>query len=125
MYYLQIETDFSAAHNLRGYEGRCENLHGHNYRIVVEVRGERLNALGMLIDFKELKRICEGVVGGLDHDYLNDIEPFDSLNPTAENIASHIFRGIGGELPDGVSVGSVTCWESDRCAARYSEHDEW
>ncbi len=119
MYELHIETDFAAAHNLRGYEGRCEKLHGHNYRVEVVVGGEELDGVGMLADFKELKSICEDVVSRLDHAYLNETPPFDRVNPTAENIAAHICSGMQGELPEGLRMVSVTCWESEKCAARY------
>ncbi len=119
MYQLHVETDFAAAHNLRGYEGRCENLHGHNYRVEVEIEGEELDDTGLLADFKELKRICEEVLAPLDHAYLNDIGPFNRVNPTTENIAAHICREVQAAMPETLEVISVTCWESEKCAARY------
>ncbi len=119
MYQLHVETNFSAAHNLREYEGKCENLHGHNYKVEVEIGGDTLDKSGMLADFKEIKRICANVTDRLDHGYLNDIEPFDCINPTTEHIASHICKSLQASLPKGLVVNSVTCWESEKCAARY------
>lgn len=119
MYQLHIETDFSAAHNLRGYEGQCENLHGHNYRVEVELEGATLDSEGMLADFREIKRLCGKVVERLDHGYLNEIEPFDRINPTTENLAAHIADGLSELLPEGLRVSCVTCWESEKCAARF------
>jgi len=119
MYKLDIETDFSAAHNLRGYEGKCENLHGHNYRVKVRISGSELDNTGMLADFKVLKKIIEEVAGRLDHAYLNEVEPFNEVNPTAENIARVICEGVQRLLPEGLKASAVWCWESDRCSAGY------
>ena len=119
MYQLQVEMDFAAAHNLRGYKGKCENLHGHNYRVMVEISGRQLNETGMLADFKDIKQMCRDIIGRLDHEYLNDTEPFDSLNPTTEHLAGHICQRLQEKMPDGLWVSAVTCWESPRCAARY------
>ncbi len=119
MYQLHVETDFSAAHNLRGYEGKCENLHGHNYKVEVKISGKELNEIGMLADFKEVKGLCEDVVDRLDHGYLNDSSPFDTVNPTTENIAAYICEKLQDSLKQGLQVDSVKCWESERCAAIY------
>lgn len=119
VYEIRAEASFSAAHRLRGYEGECEHLHGHNYRVRIALRCKELNPLGMAMDFKEVKGIAESVVSGLDHRYLNEVAPFDSVNPTAEQIAEHIAGALGDKLPDGVWVHEVTCWESDRCSAAY------
>ncbi len=119
MYQLHIETEFSAAHNLRGYQGKCEKLHGHNYIVEVEVSGNKLDETGMLVDFKVIKNLCIEITERLDHGYLNDIEPFDRINPTTENIARHLCETIQDELPVGLRATSVTCWESGKCAARY------
>ena len=120
MYTLTVHTTFSAAHNLRHYRGRCERLHGHNYRLEVAVGGAELNELGMLMDFSALSDLVERVVEGLDHQYLNQVPPFDTINPTAENIARHVAGELGSRLPDGAAVRWVACWESDNCAARYT-----
>jgi len=119
MYELLIETRFCAAHRLRDYEGQCERLHGHNYRVQVLLAGQELNSTGMLLDFKDASAMAEAVVGRLDHQYLNETVPFDSINPTAEQVARHVADGLASKLPRGVEVRAVTCWESDRCAARY------
>jgi 6-pyruvoyltetrahydropterin/6-carboxytetrahydropterin synthase len=118
-YQLTIQTDFAGAHCLRGYEGACERLHGHNYKIDVVVRGERLDRLGMLVDFKVVKRAVGEVVDRFDHQFLNETPPFDAVNPTAENIARVIADGLAERLPDGVAVARVTAWESDRCGATF------
>jgi 6-pyruvoyltetrahydropterin/6-carboxytetrahydropterin synthase len=119
MYELTLQTDFAAAHRLREYEGKCESLHGHNYHVELVLGGCTLNDIGMLIDFKEAKAIAGEVVDRLDHEYLNETEPFDRINPTTEQIAAHIAEEVAGRLPAGVEVRSVTCWESEKCAARY------
>lgn len=119
MYYLQVESDFASAHQLRGYKGKCENLHGHNWRVMVRVRGGRLDALGMLMDFGDLKKILAGLLERLDHKFLNETPPFDAVNPTSENLARFLYEELGGELPDGVRAHDVTVWESGKCAAVY------
>ena len=119
MYELIIHLGFAAAHNLRGYQGRCENLHGHNWKITVKVAAPRLDDLGMVMDFKELKAQCNSLLEELDHKYLNEIAPFDRQNPTTENIARHLYSRLSETLPDPVRVTEVTAWESDNCAATY------
>lgn len=117
MYELIVETHFGAAHRLRGYDGECENLHGHNWHLTVRLAGEKLNGLGMVMDFKEVKDLLNRVLDRLDHRYLNEVEPFDRLNPTTEHIAEYVARELSGQLPEPVRVSSVTCWESDNCGA--------
>ncbi len=119
MYELMVQGDFSAAHRLRRYQGECERLHGHNYRVEFLLAGDKLNPVGVLVDFKEVKRIAREVLGRLDHQYLNELEPFDTLNPTTEQLARYIAEEVASRLPEGVAVKAVTCWETDRCAARY------
>ena len=119
MYEVRVETEFSAAHRLRGYDGQCEHLHGHNYRVVLALCCEDVNSLGMAVDFREVKGIADDVIGRLDHTYLNEVEPFDTMNPTAEQIARHIAEAVEDRVPPGVWVRGVTCWESDRCSATY------
>ncbi len=119
MYYLQVEEEFASAHQLRGYKGRCENLHGHNWRVLLKVKGPKLDALGMLVDFGDLKRILREILSGLDHIFLNELPPFDRVNPTSENLAAFLFETLGARLPDGVSMHEVTVWESARSAATY------
>jgi 6-pyruvoyltetrahydropterin/6-carboxytetrahydropterin synthase len=137
-YELFIQADFSAAHNLREYKGKCERLHGHNWRVDLRLAGDRLGAEGLLLDFTEAKRILGEVLERFDHRYLNEIEPFDRLQPSSENIARTIAEAVAERFPvatgdsmgrhgdspvarrAGVRVVSVTAWESDRCAATYS-----
>ncbi len=111
MYELGVVRRFSAAHRLRNYNGKCENLHGHNYTVEVVVQGDRL-VDGMLVDFSLLKQRLDTLLGRLDHGYLNDIEPFTGIEPSAENIAEHLFRELGPHLPDHVSIVSVKVWET-------------
>lgn len=114
-YELTVEDNFSSAHQLRGYMGKCENIHGHNWRVKVSVTGSRLDSIGLLVDFGALKKILKEVLSGLDHVNLNDTPPFDSINPSSENIADYICAGVQSavsrEFPD-VRVSSVTVWES-------------
>ncbi len=119
-YEVTITSSFAAAHNLRGYEGSCERLHGHNWKIEVNVGSDILDKLGMVIDFRVLRAEAEKVVGRLDHNYLNEVSPFDTVNPSAENIASYLFDEISGAIKDDrVNVTSVKVWESEGSAATY------
>ena len=93
MYEVRVTADFAAAHFLRDYNGKCENLHGHNYKVYVHVRGEKLNEGGMLLDFSLLKAVLREVIGKLDHTNLNDLEYFDQ-NPSAERIATYIYEKV-------------------------------
>lgn len=119
MYYLQVEDDFASAHQLRNYKGKCENLHGHNWRVLARVKGGRLDAAGMLVDFGILKRLLKDCLDRLDHRFLNETPPFDGVNPTSENLARHIAGDLADKLPEGVSVHEVVVWESEKCAAAY------
>jgi 6-pyruvoyltetrahydropterin/6-carboxytetrahydropterin synthase len=122
MYELTIIANFSSAHCIRGYEGACENLHGHNWKVEVTVRAKGLDHLGMVMDFKAIKARTREVVDRLDHKYLNEVKPFDSVNATAENIAMYIFRELAASIGgSGVSVTRVKVWESDTAAAAYFE----
>ena len=121
MFILQVEGDFASAHQLREYKGKCENLHGHNWRVMVKVCGEKLGPLGMLMDFGDLKRLVKTTLDGLDHKFLNETPPFDTINPTSENLAKHLFAVLGKDLPENVRVHEVTVWESEKCAATYCE----
>jgi 6-pyruvoyltetrahydropterin/6-carboxytetrahydropterin synthase len=120
MYILTVEDKFSSAHQLRGYKGKCENIHGHNWKVVLSVKGEILNNIGLLIDFTDLKSMLKKVTEMLDHKNINEVPPFEELNPSSENIAKFISDIIQSELTksfDGIIVDSVTVWESDtsRC----------
>ena len=121
MFELSIHRDFAAAHNLRGYAGNCERLHGHNWKVEIVIRSEALDSLGMVIDFREVKKVADAVLEEFDHHYLNELARFQKRNPTTENIASVIFSEIAQKLPRGVSLAKVTVWESEGCSATYSE----
>jgi 6-pyruvoyltetrahydropterin/6-carboxytetrahydropterin synthase len=120
MYELKIEDSFAAAHKLRCYQGPCEELHGHNWKIEVVVRADRLDELGLVIDFKDLKAAAQEVLGSLDHRYLNDLPAFAETNPSSENIARHIFQQIASRIHrEGLWVEKVTAWESEKACASY------
>jgi 6-pyruvoyltetrahydropterin/6-carboxytetrahydropterin synthase len=119
---VMIEMGFSSAHALRGYQGKCENTHGHNYKVEVYVRGKELNSIGLLIDFKDLKAATRTVVEYLDHKNINELPPFDKeLNPSAEELAGYFFYEVGRQINnERVQVHKVRVWETDTCAATYS-----
>ena len=120
MYEIEIITSFSAAHRLREYKGKCEHLHGHNYRVHVTARSEAPGPGGMVIDFGDIKNAANKIMEKLDHSYLNDIAPFDVIEPSAENIAAHIFREIQTIAPAfSDMLHSVSVWESDTSRASY------
>jgi len=113
---------FAAAHQIPGHRGGCENLHGHSYRVRVWVRASALDALGMVVDFADLKAAMEEVVGPFDHAFLNEVPPFDQRNPTAEMLAQHVFAELRGRLDDERKrVTRVEVWESDTAGAVYEE----
>ncbi len=119
---LKTLLDFASAHSLRGYPGDCAKLHGHNWKIEVEVIGHELNEIGMLIDFKEIKRHAKAVIDELDHSFLNDHPHFQTLNPTAEHIAQYIYREIQNRIGSNqLKMHRLTVWENDRNCVIYSE----
>ncbi|MDH4274022.1 MAG: 6-carboxytetrahydropterin synthase QueD [Gammaproteobacteria bacterium] len=121
---LKIVTDFAAAHTLRDYPGDCSRMHGHNWKVEVEVVANALNAVGMGMDFKAIKQGAKDVINALDHQYLNELTPFLRVNPTAENLALYLFQAVGERLnAPGVRVSAVTVWETERACARYSEDE--
>lgn len=122
MYEVSVDESFAAAHNLRGYKGKCEDLHGHNYKVRVTLAGKEVDSVGLLYDFVQVKRVIQGVIRGLDHKYLNELAPFDVVNPSAENIARFIYDETSRQLPaalNGAGVASITVWETDVTAATY------
>ena len=122
MYEISVDETFAAAHNLRNYHGKCEDLHGHNYKVRVILAGKELDSTGLLYDFVHLKRVIQEVIASLDHKYLNELPPFDALNPSAENIARHIYDRTAMLLPQSANaagIASVTVWETDTSAATY------
>jgi 6-pyruvoyltetrahydropterin/6-carboxytetrahydropterin synthase len=122
MFELMIETNFASAHQLRGYKGECENLHGHNWKVQVYVLAEKLNDIDIAMDFRDLKKMTEEVVAPLDHSYLNDIFPFTEKNPSSENIAKWIFDSLKKKISeDYIHLSGVTVWESETASATYFE----
>jgi 6-pyruvoyltetrahydropterin/6-carboxytetrahydropterin synthase len=120
MYELRIISHLAAAHQLRDFQGQCENLHGHNWKIEVFVTGEEVEENGILIDFKEVKKATEKVIQVLDHRFLNELEHFKNVNPSSENIARFIFDSLTQQLTDDhLTVSKVTAWESDSAGASY------
>ncbi len=118
MYKIKVELSFSAAHNLKGYRGKCEELHGHNWKVEAVVSSDRLDNVGLVMDFKYLKTELNKVLDKLDHKYLNDIAYFKKNNPTSENIARYIYDSVRFHIP---LIDSVTVWESDNSSATYYE----
>ncbi len=122
MYILTIEDDFSSAHQLRGYKGKCENIHGHNWKVVASIKGNILNEIGLLIDFHDLKKMLSDILKNLDHQNINDIPPFDTLNPSSENIAKYIsdtFNEKLKEVSKDIQIDSITVWESQTSRCTY------
>ncbi|NCO83866.1 MAG: 6-carboxytetrahydropterin synthase QueD [Nitrospirae bacterium CG_4_10_14_3_um_filter_44_29] len=123
MFELTVDTTFAAAHQLRGYKGKCERLHGHNWKVQAHVAAEKLNGIDIAIDFHDLKRLLNEVIAPLDHSFLNDIFPFTEKNPSSENIARWIYDSLNKKLADeDVEVSAVTVWESDTASATYYEN---
>jgi len=118
---VMIERNFSSAHQLRGYKGKCENLHGHNYKIEIYARGRELDNIGLLVDFGELKTAADEVVQYLDHRNINELPPFDvELNPSAENLARYILERVASRVGDErVQVYKVRCFETPTSIATY------
>jgi 6-pyruvoyltetrahydropterin/6-carboxytetrahydropterin synthase len=124
MFEVSVEATFAAGHALRGYHGKCENVHGHNYRVRVTVQGEKLDSIGLLVDFTEVKRVMRDLIERWDHQFLNDVPPFDTANPSAENMARYFYeemaKGLAAnalEVP--VRVAEVKIWETDTATATY------
>jgi len=121
MYTLKIVTDFASAHTLRDYPGACNRMHGHNWKIEVEIAGTELDETGMLVDFKEIKEATNQIADRLDHYYINDIPPFTEINPTAENLSKYFYEELQKLMPNPSSaVKQVTLWETERACATYS-----
>ncbi len=124
-YRLKVLTEFASAHTLRDYPGACSRMHGHNWKVETEVEASALDEVGMAVDFKQMKAAAREVGERLDHRYLNELEPFDKINPTAENIAAYMYREIAARLnSETVQVCAVTLWETDRACVRYSEENQ-
>jgi 6-pyruvoyltetrahydropterin/6-carboxytetrahydropterin synthase len=122
MYEIRIEDRFSGAHRLRGYHGKCEALHGHNWKVEVQVASKSLDKGGMVLDFKILKEATRTVLETLDHSYLNELPDFLEINPSSENIAKYVFERLKPVLEGHkVVLKRVTAWESETACASYYE----
>ncbi len=126
MFEVTVEAGFSSGHYLRNYRGKCENPHGHNYKVFVTLIGADLDEAGLLLDFKLLKQVMRPVVDRLDHQMINDLEPFIAeLNPSAENLARYFYQETARQLHDmtagRVRVKDCTLYETDTSFARYYE----
>jgi 6-pyruvoyltetrahydropterin/6-carboxytetrahydropterin synthase len=124
MFEVTVEDSFAAGHYLRNYKGKCENPHGHNYKVRVTLAGQELDKAGLLLDFKDLREVMRPVIDRLDHQMINELEPFKALNPSAENLAKYFFDETSIRLKkttDGrVRVKDVTVFETDSTTAKYS-----
>lgn len=125
MYEVTVDASFSSGHFLRNYRGKCENPHGHNYKVRVTLHGKDLDQAGLLLDFKELKSVMRPVIDYLDHQMINDLEPFTVINPSAENLAKYFYDETNKQLSDmtagRVTVKDVLLYETDVTTARYYE----
>jgi 6-pyruvoyltetrahydropterin/6-carboxytetrahydropterin synthase len=122
MFQVSVEETFSSGHALRGYKGKCENVHGHNYRVQVTLEGPQLDNIGLLVDFAQLKHVVRGIIKRLDHQFINDLEPFTTVNPSAENMAKYFYDEVTSQLkdlPPGAHVSDIVIWETDTARARY------
>ncbi|MFH1305151.1 MAG: 6-carboxytetrahydropterin synthase QueD [Candidatus Omnitrophota bacterium] len=119
MYTVRVTSKFSSAHKLRGYRGKCEDLHGHNWRVEVAADAEVLDETGMVVDFKAMKEALGRIMSELDHKYLNELDHFRKFNPTSENIARYIYEEMSGKNA-GINMREVTVWETDSSSASYS-----
>ena len=121
MYRISVEQHFDAAHALRGYKGKCEALHGHRFKVVAKIEASGLDDIGLAYDFTELKAHLAEVVSRFDHTNLNDIPPFDKLNPSSENIAADIYKDLTSRLSgDKITLTAVEVWESPQTGVSYS-----
>jgi 6-pyruvoyltetrahydropterin/6-carboxytetrahydropterin synthase len=119
MYFISVESSFSAAHFLRGYHGKCENLHGHRFKVVARLRVTKLNEIGLAYDFAELKKQLGDVLEKYDHCCLNEVAPFDNINPSSENIAATIYERLLPSILPGSFIDSIEVWESPESCAVY------
>ena len=136
MFQVWVEESFAAGHALRGYRGKCENVHGHNYKVRVTLEGADLNSIGLLCDFKDLKDAIHSTIRKLDHQFLNEVAPFDQLNPSAENLSKYFHEEVSrllaqqsapsnGNPPSApCRVQQVTVWETDNTTATYFQESE-
>jgi 6-pyruvoyltetrahydropterin/6-carboxytetrahydropterin synthase len=122
MFQVSVEETFSSGHALRGYRGKCENVHGHNYRVRVTLEGPQLDSIGLLVDFTQLKQVLREIISGLDHQFINDLEAFRTVNPSAENLAKYFYDEVARKLtglPDDARIIDAMVWETDTSRAQY------
>jgi 6-pyruvoyltetrahydropterin/6-carboxytetrahydropterin synthase len=122
MFEVAVEQSFASAHALRNYKGRCENVHGHNWKVRIVIEGEKLDQTGMLVDFLDVKSLLGEILDRIDHQFLNEIPPFDVVNPSAENIAEYFYQQLNGKLaetPVPVRIREVKIWETEIQSATY------
>lgn len=121
MFKVGVRRKFSAAHSLREYDGNCERLHGHNWMVEAVLKGNNVDHLGMLVDFRVVKKGLDEILDSLDHRYLNELDIFKDGNPSSENIARYIYSKLTDKLEQNVCLVEVRVWESDDSWASYSE----
>ena len=122
MFKLIVKKEFSAAHILHGHPGNCKRMHGHNWLVEAEVQGDNTNDIGMVIDFKDIKNNLKEIISNLDHQFLNDLEPFINENPTAENISKYIYKELSNNInTDNIKVSKIKLWETSNSAVTYTE----
>ena len=122
MFKLIVKKEFSSAHILNGHPGDCKRMHGHNWTVEAKVEGNKINTIGMVIDFKDIKKSLSEIISKLDHRFLNDIEPFKEDNPTAENISKYIYKELSKNInTDNIKVSEIKLWETNNSAVIYSE----
>ena len=122
MFKLIVKKEFSSAHILHGHPGNCKRMHGHNWLVEAEVQGDNTNEIGMVIDFKDIKNNLKEIVSMLDHQFLNDLEPFINENPTAENISKYIYKELSNNInTDNIKVSKIKLWETSNSAVTYTE----
>ena len=125
MHSIKVISSFSAAHFLRGYKGKCENLHGHNWKVEAAVSSDKLDSLGMVMDFGELKQALNAVLEELDHKHLNEVEYFKTANPSSENICRYIFDRLqNGVAAKNCRLGKIKVWETENSCASYSSEGD-
>ena len=122
MFRLIVKKEFSSAHILHGHPGNCKRMHGHNWLVEAEVQGDNTNEIGMVIDFKDIKNNLKEIISSLDHQFLNDLEPFINENPTAENISKYIYKELSNNInTDNIKVSKIKLWETSNSAVTYTE----
>ena len=122
MFKLIVKKEFSSAHILHGHPGNCRRMHGHNWLVEAEVQGDNTNEIGMVIDFKDIKNNLKEIISSLDHQFLNDLEPFINENPTAENISKYIYKELSNNInTDNIKVSKIKLWETSNSAVTYTE----